>query len=242
MAMELQGKICVVTGGGGGIGREIADVFARAGGRVYAIDRMDFTAAHPGVQPVLCDLRDAGAIAAFFGRLTAEAGRLDVLVNNAATITRRAALTDITPDEWDEALAVNLTAVFHMCRLAIPLMPAGGSIINMASQLASVATKHGVTYSATKGALVSFSRGLAIEMAERRVRVNTLSPGAVATERVTHRYDSAAEAEAALGPLHLLNRLGRPEEIAQAALFLASDRASFMTGSDMLVDGGYCAR
>jgi NAD(P)-dependent dehydrogenase (short-subunit alcohol dehydrogenase family) len=227
---ELMDKVCVIVGGAGGIGRAMAARFATEGAAVVSVDRMACAVTADRVASLLCDLRQPAAIARVFGEIAARWGRVDVLVNNAA------------PEDWDEAMAVNITSAFHTCRLAIPLMPRGGSIINVASQLGRVGTPGNAAYSATKGALIAFSKGLAIDHAADGIRVNALSPGAIATDRVLRRFASEAEAEAHFGPLHLLGRLGRAEEVAEAALFLASDRASFVTGADMLVDGGYCAR
>ncbi|MBN8872150.1 MAG: SDR family oxidoreductase [Rhodospirillales bacterium] len=241
MAGDLDGRVCVITGAAGGIGQAMLRRFVEAGARLYALDRF----APPemaSVTSIVLDLGDAAQIEAAFARIAAEAGVVHVLVNNAAANTRRAPVTNLAPAEWDEAIAINLTAAYHTCRFAIPLMPSGGSIINMASQLGSVSAAGRTVYSATKGALIAYSKALAIDHAAQGIRVNSLSPGAVGTARVAGTFGSVAAAEAALAPLHLLNRLGRVEEIAEAALFLASDRASFMTGSDMLVDGGYCAR
>jgi NAD(P)-dependent dehydrogenase (short-subunit alcohol dehydrogenase family) len=117
----------------------------------------------------------------------------------------------------------------------------GGSIIHIASQLGRVAAPQRVAYCSTKGAVIQMAKAMAIDHAPDNVRVNALSPGAVATRRMLHRYGGMDEARRIAGPKHLLNRLGEPDEIAQAALFLASDGASFMTGADLLVDGGYTA-
>ncbi len=242
MAGELQDRVCVVTGAAGGIGEALLRCFAGEGARLYALDRAAPDPQIPRVTPILLDLADAARIEAAFARIRGEVGRVDVLVNNAAARTRRATVPELAPAEWDEAIAVNLTAAYHTCRFAIPLMRPGGSIVNVASQLGRVSAAGRAAYSATKGALIAFSKALAIDHAAQGIRVNALSPGAVDTARLAETFGSAAAAEAALGPLHLLNRLGRAEEIAEAALFLASDRASFVTGSDFLVDGGYCAR
>ena len=142
--------------------------------------------------------------------------------------------------DWERMLAVNLTGSFLLCRAVLPLMIAGGggSIILIASQLGRVGSAGRAAYCATKGALIQLAKVMAIHHADQNIRVNTLSPGAVETERLLRRYSSFAAASEALGPKHLFGRLG---EIATAAVFLASDAASFVTGGDLLVDGGYTA-
>jgi NAD(P)-dependent dehydrogenase (short-subunit alcohol dehydrogenase family) len=140
-------------------------------------------------------------------------------------------------------LAVNLTGSFLLSRAALPYMieGGGGSIIFIASQLGRVGSAGRAAYCATKGALIQLAKVMAIDHAGQNVRVNTLSPGGVETQRTLQRYGSFEAGRQTLGPKHLLGRLGQPQEIAAAALFLASDASSFVTGSDLLVDGGYTA-
>jgi NAD(P)-dependent dehydrogenase (short-subunit alcohol dehydrogenase family) len=144
---------------------------------------------------------------------------------------------------WDRVVRINLTGAFLMVKAALPAMIArgGGSVILIASQLGRVAAPERPAYCATKGALVQLAKVMAADHAREGIRVNTISPGAVATGRLVHRYGDMDKARAHHGPKHLLGRVGEPEEIARAALFLASDASSFMTGSDLLVDGGYTA-
>ncbi len=170
-------------------------------------------------------------------------GGLNVLVNNAARFTSLNTVEEMPLAVWTEALSVNLTGPFLMSKYAIPAMrkAGGGSIIHVASQLASVVKPLRSDYSSTKGALIQLARCMAADHATDNIRVNTLSPGPIATERVIETYGGVDAAEQQSGSLTLLNRLGRPEEIAAAAVFLASDDSSFMTGDDMLVDGGYNA-
>jgi NAD(P)-dependent dehydrogenase (short-subunit alcohol dehydrogenase family) len=146
--------------------------------------------------------------------------------------------------EWDRALRINLTGVFLVCRAVLPSMlrTGGGVIINVASQLGSVAIPNSAVYCATKGGVLQLTRALALDHAGDGVRVNSLSPGAVLTPRLTGLYGSGEKAEAELSPKHPIGRIGRPEEIAGAAVFLASSDATFMTGSDLVVDGGYLAQ
>ena len=145
--------------------------------------------------------------------------------------------------DWNRVLAVNLTGSFLLSRAALPYMieGSGGSIIFIASQLGRVGSAGRAAYCATKGALIELAKVMAIDHAGQNVRVNTLSPGGVETQRTLKRYGSFEAGRQTLGPKHLLGRLGKPQEIAAAALFLASDASSFVTGSDLLVDGGYTA-
>lgn len=250
--MTLAGKAALVSGAAGGICRAISVAFAEAGAAVACCD-IDLEGAQETARLVeeagartlaqRCDValesdtRDAVAAAkdAF--------GRLDILVSGAAPHDPGGTVVETSPAEWGRVVAVNLTGSFLLCRAALPLMieGGGGSIILIASQLGRVGSAGRAAYCATKGALIQLAKVMAIDHASQNVRVNTLSPGAVETERLTRRYGSFAAARAAIGPKHLLGRLGQPSEIAAAAVFLAGDEASFVTGSDLLVDGGYTA-
>ena len=144
---------------------------------------------------------------------------------------------------WDRTIRINLTGAFLMAKATIPAMVArgGGSVILIASQLGRVAAPGRPAYCATKGALIQLAKVLAADHAAQGIRANTLSPGAIETRRMLQRWKSMDEARTVMGPKHLVNRLGQPDEIAQAALYLASDASRFMTGSDLLIDGGYTA-
>jgi NAD(P)-dependent dehydrogenase (short-subunit alcohol dehydrogenase family) len=161
----------------------------------------------------------------------------------AADSDKAATVLELDEATWDRVIRINLTGAFLMAKAAIPAMIArgGGSIIFIASQLGRVASPGRAPYCATKGALIQLAKVLAVDHAAHGIRANTISPGAIATRRMLRRHKDMDEAERMMGPKHLLNRLGRPEEIARAALYLASDASSFMTGSDLLVDGGYTA-
>ena len=249
MDYRLDERICLVTGAARGIGRAIARRFAEAGGRIAAVDRdragLEVLSAELGVcLPLVCDVAEPAEVERAVAEVARAFGRLDVLVNNAATSTPHLPVPELSVEAWQRTLAVNLTAAFLFCKYGIPLMRlgGGGSIINIASQLGRVSALHRAAYSATKGALIAFTKGLAIDHAAEGIRANTLSPGATMTPRLVERHGSEIAVEAELGPLHLLGRVGRPEEIAEAALFLASDAGSFVTGADLLADGGYTAR
>lgn len=238
---DLEGKTAIVTGAGRGVGLAIAQRFALAGARVLALDIavIDATQAGEGIEFHTVDVASEAAVARFFEAVET----VDVLVNNAAVVTRQTTIDQLGLDEWNTALSVNLTGAFLMTQLALARMRArGGSIINVASQLGLAALPNRAAYIATKGALIAFTRALAIDHGADRIRVNTLSPGAIATERVLERYGTIEAAERTMAADYPLGRIARTEDVAEAALFLASDRSGFMTGSNMVVDGGYSAR
>jgi NAD(P)-dependent dehydrogenase (short-subunit alcohol dehydrogenase family) len=249
---SLQGKAALVTGAGSGIGRAIALAFAQAGAAVGCADidadaarkTGDAIAASGGrASAIACDVSREADAAAAAKAMTDAFGAIHVLVNAAVATDPSGSVLDYTRADWDGVFAINVTGVFLMSRAALPAMIAagGGSIIHMASQHARVGAPGRAVYCATKGALVMLAKCMAVDHAAQNIRVNTLSPGAVETPRMTYRFGDMAAARAVLGPKHLLNRLAAPDEIARAALFLASEASSFVTGSDLLVDGGFTA-
>lgn len=249
---SLKGKNAVVTGAGSGIGRAVALAFASAGANVACIDIDDAAAAatsaqaaHSGQQSiaVTCDVGVEDSVAAAAEKVLAEFKSVHVLLNGAAGYDPNGTVLDLSFADWNRVMAVNVGGAFLMSRALLPSMIAtgGGSIIHIASQLGSVAASRRAVYCTSKGALLQLARAMATDHAAQNVRVNTLSPGAVETERLVKRFGDMDTARRISGPKHLLGRLGQPDEIAAAAVFLASDASSFMTGSDMLVDGGYNA-
>jgi NAD(P)-dependent dehydrogenase (short-subunit alcohol dehydrogenase family) len=245
----LTGKVALVTGAAGGIGTAIVSAFGRAGARVLALDIKDdaLSAALGGMAHTVwtrcCDASREEDVRAAVAEAVDMFGRIDVLVNGAASDEPRATIVELSPATWDQTFAANVRSAFLMSRAIVPVMAktGGGSIIHIASQLGRVATAQRPLYCATKGALVQLAKAMAIDHAAEGIRVNALSPGAVATTRLARRYGDMKAASTALAGLHLLGRLASPEEIAAAALFLASDQSSFVTGADLLVDGGYTA-
>jgi NAD(P)-dependent dehydrogenase (short-subunit alcohol dehydrogenase family) len=250
--MKLAGKAALVSGAAAGIGRAISIALAEAGADVACCDIDEAGAvetaelvARSGRRGIArrCDVAEEPDTVAAVAATRAAFGRLDIVVSGAATHDDGGTIVETTLSEWQRVVAVNLTGSFLLCRAALPVMIAsgGGSIILIASQLGRVGSAGRAAYCATKGALIQLAKVMAIDHAAQNIRVNTMSPGAVETGRLIRRYGSFEAARAVMGPKHLLGRLGQPPEIAAAAVFLASDDASFVTGSDLLVDGGYTA-
>ena len=238
---SLNGKCAIVTGAAGGIASAIVAAFREAGAKVAGID-LD-PARIKADLAIGCDVSSEADTRAAVERAAGAFGGLHILVNAAAMRDPSATVTELDLSAWNRVFAVNVGGAYLMSRWAIPHMvrSGGGSIIHIASQLGTVGTPGRVAYCATKGALITMAKAMAADHAGQKIRVNTLSPGAVETERMPLRFGTMEKAREVMGPKHLLNRLGQPDEIAQAALFLASDASSFMTGSDLRVDGGYNA-
>jgi NAD(P)-dependent dehydrogenase (short-subunit alcohol dehydrogenase family) len=249
-AFTLEKKTALVVGAANGIGRATALAFAAAGAAVACGDVEDAkpTAAEiekGGAQafPVPLDVTDGASCRAAVAATVERFGGLDVLLYGAADSDRAATVLEMEEAAWDRVIRINLTGAFLMVKAAIPAMIArgGGSVILIASQLGRVASPGRPAYCATKGALIQLAKVLAADHAAQGIRANTISPGAIETRRMLRRWKDMDEARKMMGPKHLLNRLGRPEEIARAAVYLASDASAFMTGSDLLIDGGYTA-
>jgi NAD(P)-dependent dehydrogenase (short-subunit alcohol dehydrogenase family) len=249
---SLAGKSAIVTGAGNGIGQAISLAFGEAGAAVVCVD-LDARAAEAtasavaksGVKAlsVCCDVGNEADVEAATKAILDKFPAVHILVNGAAGYDPNGTVLDLTLSDWNRVFAVNVGGAFLMSRAILPAMVAagGGSIIHIASQLGTVAAPRRVVYCATKGALIQLAKAMATDHAAQNIRVNTLSPGAVETERLIKRFGDMETARRVSGPKHLLQRLGQPQEIALAAVFLASDASSFMTGADLLVDGGYNA-
>ena len=234
---RLEGKIALVTGAAGDIGRAIVRRFTEEGAKVLGVDISLSGDGH-------CDVGDAVSAAAAVKRAEEKFGTLHILVNNAATVTPYEPVDTLNEKAWRQALDVNLTGAFLMSKFAVPAMlrAGSGSIIHMASQMGHVGAPGRAAYGVSKAALIQLARIMALDHGAQGIRVNSLSPGAVMTSRVIERYGSEQAVREKLESKYPIGRIGKVEDVAQAAVFLASDEASFVTGSDFLVDGGYTAQ
>jgi NAD(P)-dependent dehydrogenase (short-subunit alcohol dehydrogenase family) len=238
-AGRLEGKVCVITGVAGGIGAATAALFAREGGRVVGVDLVEHST---GELPLQADLVDEDAVHSVYARARDKLGRVDVLFNNAGiSPSDDASVLDTTLEAWERVQAVNLRSVFLCCKHGIPhlLDAGGGSVINTASFVAVLgAATSQISYTASKGGVLALSRELGVEFARRGVRVNALCPGPVDTPLLQELYANDPE-QAGRRLVHVpIGRFARVDEIANAALFLASDESSYVTATAFMVDGG----
>jgi NAD(P)-dependent dehydrogenase (short-subunit alcohol dehydrogenase family) len=236
---RLDGKVCVITGAAGGIGAEAARLFKEEGATVVGVDLRDDS---PGDLALAVDVTEEGAVRDMYARAREELGGIDVLFNNAGiSPSDDASALDTSLEAWQRVQDVNLKSVFLCCKHGIPhlLDGGGGSVINTASFVALMgAATSQISYTASKGGVLALTRELGVELARRGVRVNALCPGPVNTPLLQELYAKDPE-QAARRLVHLpMGRFAEPREIAQGALFLASDDSSYVTASTFLVDGG----
>jgi NAD(P)-dependent dehydrogenase (short-subunit alcohol dehydrogenase family) len=249
---RVEGKVALVTGGGSGIGRAVCVRLAEEGAEVVVTSRnpehVETVAAEveqaAGVAPLafVLDVADRESVDAGVASAVDRYGRLDVLSNNAGVeLPHGPAVVDTTDEEWERLMRVNVTGYFWACRAALPNMHAGGSIVNMASINSFIAWPNDTPYTTSKGALLQFTRALALEAAPQGIRVNCVCPGIIDTPLTDSFLEQADDPEAlrreyeAVSPL---SRMGTAREVADCVLFLASDETSFVTGAALVVDGG----
>ncbi len=254
-AGKVSGKVALITGGASGIGRTTALLFAREGATIaladvnadagqHVADEITQSGGHAFFEPV--DVTRAADCQRLVERAIREFGRIDILFNNAG-ITRRATVLDLSEEDWDRVMAVNVKSIYLLSREVIPHMQkaGGGTIINTASGWGLAGGAKAAVYCASKGAVVLLTKAMAIDHGPQNIRVNCVCPGDTDTGMLREEAQQLGEensrflAEAAKRPL---GRVGTPEEIAQAALYLASAASSFVTGTALVVDGGGLAR
>lgn len=247
----LDGKIAIITGAAQGIGKATAERFAREGAHVSLSDlkdeagqaAADHIAASGGKALYThCDVSSEADVDTMIKRTVEHFGTVDILVNNAAFAIYKL-LHEYEQSEWDQVVAVNLRSLYLTSRRCIPIMMErrSGSIIHIASAHARITAPGNAPYVATKGAVVALTRAMALECAPYGVRVNCILPGAIATPMLLENWGDVPAEQHPLVPRIPLGRVGQPDEIARVIQFLASDESSYMTGSDVLVDGGISA-
>jgi len=241
---SFEGKTVLITGAASGIGSSMATQFRDRGATVFAGD-LDSGSVPPGTTAVQMNVTDEKSVMDGIQRAFDVTGRLDILCNNAGTGSTANPI-DCTVEEWDRVFAVNARGVFLGTKYALPFMlsQASGVIINTASIAGLVGLKDRVAYGASKGAVIAFTKQVAIQYAGTGVRVNSICPGTVDSPwvgRLLHDADDPAKAREGLVARQPMGRLGTPYEVAAAAVYLASDEAAFITGTELVIDGGLLA-
>ena len=253
MSGEFEGKVALVTGASSGIGRATAEAFARDGARVVAADVLDdagretverIEASGGTATFVRCDVSSAADVENMVRHARSAYGRLDCAFNNAGIEGELANTVDCTEENWDRTLGINLKGVWLCMKHEIPVMleHGGGAIVNCASVAGLVGFRNLPAYSASKGGVVELSRTTALEYSDQGIRVDSICPGVIRTPMIDRIVHGDAEAEAEFTALEPIGRMGTPEEIADAVLWLCSGRASFVTGHALVADGGLVAQ
>ncbi len=250
--MRLQNKICLITGGGSGIGCAASLLFAREGAKVVVADKVLSSArdvaARAGKESlaIAVDVSDSASVRSMVEEVVRERGRIDVLVNNAG-YGIKGDVVETTEQDWANLMAVNVNGVFYGCKHTIPVMrkQGGGAIVNTASTVSSIGIRDRAAYCASKGAVASLTRAMALDHVGDNIRVNCVAPGTIDSPYFAEmfaRMENPQQARRELEQRQAMNRLGKPEEIAYAMLYLACDESSFVTGAMLTVDGGWTAQ
>src|SRR2546423_8404342 len=238
--MRFTDKVCLVTGGGSGIGKAACKQFAREGGKVVVVDLNDqhgnqtvreITGAKGEAMFVKCDVGDPNQVRAAVQAAIDKWGKIDVVVNDAAMMTFKPVI-ELPDEDFDKVLNVNLRSVFLFCKYSVPHMPKGGAIVTISSVHAYETTKNVVPYATSKGGMEAFTRGFSEELAANNIRINCVAPGTVDTPMLWNNPNVKSGVEKVQGAV------GKPEDIAAAICFLAAPEARFITGTNLTVDGG----
>lgn len=249
--MRLKDKIIIITGAGSGIGKSTAALFASEGATVIIADVQEdsgkaavteIEATGGNAMFISCDVTDASSTTVMADQVVNTFGRIDVLFNNAG-ISGVGAVHEVSEEVWERVLRVNVTGVFLTCKAVLPYMmkTKTGSIINMSSGIAEIGVSERASYSASKGAVLSLTKAMQVDYAPYGIRVNALLPGTIMTPFVEGYLKTSLDPEASVAAIkrrQLSGELGKPEDVARAALFLASDESGFVMGSPLYVDGG----
>ena len=241
--MRLGDKVCVVTGAASGIGREMVEAFTREGARVAALDRDPSVASTTaGALGLVCDVADEASVEQAFERVRSELGQIGA-VATAAGVALECRFEETPLDGWNQVLAVNLTGSFLCAKHAVPRMAPGGSLVFISSMSALVATADEAAYCASKAGVIGLMRSIAVDCADVPIRSNCICPGVIDTPMNEPMWEARGpEFRRMVEDSHPLRRLGKAEDVAHMAAYLASDESSFVTGSQFVIDGGYTAR
>jgi NAD(P)-dependent dehydrogenase (short-subunit alcohol dehydrogenase family) len=247
--MRLVDRVAIITGGGSGIGKAIAMAFVREGAKVVIAGRdgkkLEAAAAEINGEclAVRADVSTASDVQKLVSAAIGKFNRIDILVNNAAVLLAGTA-ESLSEEDFDQTFDINVRGLWLMSRAVLPHMRAsnrGGSIVNIGSVLSLVGARNRVAYAASKGAVVAMTKAMALDHAGENIRVNCICPGIVETEMVA-KFNTDEAARRQREAMHPMGRFGQPQDIASAAVFLASDESGWTTGSVLTVDGGYSAQ